>query len=515
MSARRSILGPALCLPLLAASGCYGSSSYGKSPNYAFFDVDGSGVPGYLTGYGTFRYTFEYDGRTEIREGKIARSIPLDGDVLRAHLEVTFYGCRRASADGELRFSAYDKSKTLALKLVEHPVSECGPDYKETVHIKKTGAAPGAVIEKKSGLRCTAECDLTVLPWSEIELAAETSGASLFVDFTITEQPLRGNDQSQGGDAQPLGDGALPAVVTAPVHKMIVRGPTQLGARIEYERCDPLGRCEQHPVLPAGALSGAWADGSGGLWTVGQGGEVWLGRGSDWTRRSPGPAVALSGVWGSSPSDVWAVGDQGTIVRWDGSRWTSYASGVTGALRAVSGCRAGDVWAVGKSGAGTGVVLRWDGAAWRTSYTGGDLYGVYCAATSDVWAVGASALLHWDGTSFTDCGGSALRTTFTAVHGAGPQAVWAVGSDAFNGVVYQWDGSAWKLRATRSGRASGVFALGPGNVWVTGERLLLHWNGFGWDDGSSDSTFTTVAGAAPDRFFFPRTDGFITRYQQP
>ena len=63
--------------------------------------------------------------------------------------------------------------------------------------------------------------------------------------------------------------------------------------------------------------------------------------------------------------------------------------------------------------------------------------------------------------------------------------------------------------------ASGVFALGPGNVWVTGERLLLHWNGFGWDDGSSDSTFTTVAGAAPDRFFFPRTDGFITRYQQP
>lgn len=500
MSAQRSMLCTVLCTPLLLSSGCFGSG-YGKSSNNAFFEVDGSGVPDYLTGYGTFRYTLEYDGKTETWENKYFKSVTLDGDVLRAHVEVTFYGCLRATADGELRFSAYDKSKTLTLKLVERPVSECGPGYKETVHIKKTGAAPGAVVEKKSGFRCTSECDLVVQPWADLELATETSGASLFVDWTVSEQPL--------------GDSPRSAVVTDPAPKLTVRGPTQLSARIEYERCGTTGLCEQHPVLPTGALSGAWADGSGGLWTVGQGGEVWLGRGTDWTRRSPGTTAALSGVWGATPTDVWVVGDQGTILRWDGSRWTPYASGVTGALRAVSGCKASDVWAVGRNSAGTGVVLRWDGAAWRTSYTGGDLYGVYCAAPNDVWAVGASALLRWDGTAFTDRGGSALRTTFVAVHGAGPQAVWAVGSDSFNGVVYQWDGTAWKLRATRSGRPSGVFALNPGNVWVAGTRLLAHFNGFDWDEGASASTFTTVAGAAPDRFFFPRSDGFITRYQQP
>jgi hypothetical protein len=67
----------------------------------------------------------------------------------------------------------------------------------------------------------------------------------------------------------------------------------------------------------------------------------------------------LFGIWGTSPTNIFAVGRSGQILRYNGSSWTRMASPTTRALGNVSGSSASDVWAVGDS-----VLLHFDGSAW-------------------------------------------------------------------------------------------------------------------------------------------------------
>jgi hypothetical protein len=149
-------------------------------------------------------------------------------------------------------------------------------------------------------------------------------------------------------------------------------------------------------------LQGVWADGPANGWAVGGASVVWRWDGARWNvisdaRRPAGPADNYNGVWGTSGS-VWVVGDASILrCRTLTSCSIDPAPG-GGALYGVWGSSATNVFAVGAGGR----ILRYDGSAWSamTSATQARLTRVWGSGPSDVWAIGDSVLVHYDGSSW-------------------------------------------------------------------------------------------------------------------
>jgi len=132
-----------------------------------------------------------------------------------------------------------------------------------------------------------------------------------------------------------------------------------------------------------------------------------------------------------------------------------------------------DVWAAGEGG-----VRHWDGSAWA-KVDGPMGSAVWAGAPNDVWVVGANGAWHWDGTTWAERG---QPGSLDAVWGADANHVWAVGSSlGRHGVVVRWDGTAWSPEPIDDpGPLTGVRGRGPNDVWVVGERSILHWDGTAW-----------------------------------
>jgi hypothetical protein len=134
-------------------------------------------------------------------------------------------------------------------------------------------------------------------------------------------------------------------------------------------------------------------------------------------------------------------------------------------LHSVAVVSANDVWAVGWS-----VILHWNGANWSVvpSVNPGnppDFRGVAAVATNDVWAVGRvqdaaspyynrALIEHWDGSSWSLVPSPPASTTFSellAVAAVSANDVWAVGDYSAPAPTYQrtliehWDGTAWSI----------------------------------------------------------------------
>jgi len=106
-------------------------------------------------------------------------------------------------------------------------------------------------------------------------------------------------------------------------------------------------------------------------------------------------------------------------------------SGTTSYVYGVWGSEASDVWAVGAYN-----MLHWNGSTWTSvpSGTGSYLYGVWGSGASDVWAVGFAAattsfrtVLHWNGSAWSSCLWSSTLKPLRGVWGSGASDVWAVG----------------------------------------------------------------------------------------
>lgn len=145
-------------------------------------------------------------------------------------------------------------------------------------------------------------------------------------------------------------------------------------------------------------------------------------------------------------------------------------------------------------------------AKWRATPNGissgktASLRGVWGTSASDVWAVGANTILHWNGTSWSEskiepaCGSPWL----TGVWGSSSSDVWATADGRASGAfgypsagVLHWDAATWTenrpcCRAPRPGdpgrtdRLFGVWGSGASDVWAFGVDILLHWNGKTW-----------------------------------
>lgn len=219
--------------------------------------------------------------------------------------------------------------------------------------------------------------------------------------------------------------------------------------------------------------------------------------------------------------------------RWHDGRWTVVQPApspdplTTGtALAALEALAPDDAWAAGRSYlaqegvvAGvqpTGALLEhWDGQQWRivdnpmSSADGAYLNDIKAIAANNLWAVGGQwneerqqtvpLVLHYDGTAWqvlpTPAGQA--PSALYAVHGSGPDDVWAVGAQTRTGtnlavpLVLHYDGTAWSLvddlPDVGNSRLEGVYAISPDNVWATGlfpvgseQAAFLHWDGTSW-----------------------------------
>lgn len=208
-------------------------------------------------------------------------------------------------------------------------------------------------------------------------------------------------------------------------------------------------------------MTGVWSDGPSNGWAVGNLSNVFRFTGASWTSVSDSlrPIAArdnYNAVWGSG-TNVWAVGDN-TILHCTALtaiscvNETAFGSGV---LLSVWGASASNVFAVGDGGR----ILRYTGSAWNamTSPTTRTLARISGTSATDIWAVGDSVLLHFDGTAWSnvpmtgDLAGARShvltpaerifnRPVGLALWARTPREVYL--SNLF-GTIYRYDGNGW------------------------------------------------------------------------
>jgi hypothetical protein len=227
---------------------------------------------------------------------------------------------------------------------------------------------------------------------------------------------------------------------------------------------NPDGPKEWEEVLSASEIDGvvlsAWGSSPANVFVVGGS----LGNGAEslvlnfdgrrWHRLSPGGTETYWWVGGTSASDVWMVGENGRITHWDGGVFSEHVSGVTAKLWGVWAASPTDVWVVGGTpGGGTSapndIVLHQDGNGWSQvalpgTPLGRALFKVWGTASDNLWAVGEyGTIWHRQGETWTLESAQynpplASGTLFT-VHGCSATEVYAVGGSS----VLHWDGTAW------------------------------------------------------------------------
>ena len=126
-----------------------------------------------------------------------------------------------------------------------------------------------------------------------------------------------------------------------------------------------------------------------------------------------GGSGSLYGVWGSSRSNVIAVGAGGRITRYNGTSWSAMTSPTSRNLSRVAGSGPNDVWAVGDS-----VLIHFDGSQWTSFPVSG----------RGPWLV------------------SRVPSPFQGLFQVG---LWVRGPKeayvgAENGTIARWDGAGWR-----------------------------------------------------------------------
>jgi hypothetical protein len=259
----------------------------------------------------------------------------------------------------------------------------------------------------------------------------------------------------------------------------------------------------------SGVLRGVAATSATEAWAVGDidNGKVLVERwdGTAWhlfPAPSPGnPDNGLAAISVLSPADIWAGGHhsaangsiQPLYEHWDGTNWNVVpeAPGTPnngGEIYGISAVATDDVWAVGYQGGQQfgqfdPLTEHWDGTSWQVVPAvlpppgANEFFGVYAAASTDVWAVGGAIsanvafMEHWDGTKWIlaqTISGASLH----GVSGTSPTDVWAVGNLETASMTEHWDGAAWTRQPTPNPNGNSflvaTLSLSPTESWAVG-----------------------------------------------
>jgi len=277
-------------------------------------------------------------------------------------------------------------------------------------------------------------------------------------------------------------------------------------------------------------LNGLWADPAGGALAVGVNGRVLIHDGNAWTPDSLGALLTFTDAWGTSMQNVYAVGHEldmafgtyhGVVYRYDGSDWTEvfrewdsgqivavwgagpaelYMVTAGGALITYGGTPADGSAGVGK-GAGvwgrsptdiivvgrvksTGYYSRGYSTTWDSAWLHEAYYpsGVWGDASGDIHVVDRwGSVFRFDGSTWETLRGGAPTQDLYAVHGSGPDDVYAVGDHS---VIQHYDGVGWKIFESPPPTVyplHSVFAFSSDDVMFGGAwGDVYHWHGGSW-----------------------------------
>jgi hypothetical protein len=230
-------------------------------------------------------------------------------------------------------------------------------------------------------------------------------------------------------------------------------------------------------------LASVWSDGNNKAWAVGNGNTIVRWDGAAWlkvsdTTSQQGPPDNYWGVWGSGV-DAWVVGDNSIIHCKIALSCTTESSG-GGALTGVWGSAANNIFAVGENGR----ILRYNGTSWTsmTSGTNRRLGRVTGSGPNDVWVVGDSVVLRYDGNA---------TGQWTFVQGTNKP------FDEFNDMRAHIPSAQERLPTTQQGQGSqfrflvgiGLWARGPNELYSGSDNggSIFRFNGSTWNNISTNS----------------------------
>ncbi len=290
------------------------------------------------------------------------------------------------------------------------------------------------------------------------------------------------------------------------------------------------------------------------VWAVG-----WLGgfaaiqrwNGSTWTKVTvpaiPGATQSrLLGIDAAGPTDIWAVGYaivadayKTVTMHWNGSAWSLVTSPnqalvgleVINAINDVSIVAANDVWAVGgdirnfNANTSEAVLMHWDGTKWTLvtpppesiATADASRNAVDASSSGDVWALGDTGELRWNGSQWRYAGISsqatvgvvALTTNNAWAVGTTPRRI--VGFEVFPADPYasQWNGNTWvrtSLPKVATGKGTGdtfvraVDALSATDIWAVGltgqGTYAVHYDGGAWNPSPTPDAVTDFGNIA-------------------
>lgn len=219
--------------------------------------------------------------------------------------------------------------------------------------------------------------------------------------------------------------------------------------------------------------------------------------GNTWTVDAPPaatPAVRiLQGVWSDGPKNAWAVGNSSTIFRYDGSAW-SVVSDVNRVITSVID-NYYTVWGSGSDvwiGGDLGITRCKSPTACAIESSGGAIFSIWGSSSSSIFAVGGGGQIRrYNGTSWSPMSSPTTRQ-LARVAGSGPNDVWAVGDS----VVLHYDGTSWSnvtlngignyyFSRSPSGLQSlfqlGLWVRGPKEVYLGGDNgIIVRFDGTEW-----------------------------------
>ena len=196
--------------------------------------------------------------------------------------------------------------------------------------------------------------------------------------------------------------------------------------------------------------------------------------------------LTLTSVWGASENDVW-IGTTGrslifnsVLLRFNGTAFTQINSTTFDDILDISGTAADDVWiAATLSDSSHQTLLHWDGAALVTATVPApttlraSFRALWPRTRSDVWLVGDSTLLRFDGTAWTKpptfSGQSFDNFRATVVAGSSDNEV-LVGGLQNDGL--RWDGASIKSASMPVFNALKRGSVGP--YWAIIDTSLVN-----------------------------------------
>jgi hypothetical protein len=220
----------------------------------------------------------------------------------------------------------------------------------------------------------------------------------------------------------------------------------------------------------------------------------------------------LIDMFAAADDDIWAIstGVDG-IYHYDGALWTRVTTAVSGLdCVAIGASSSSDVWIASRDSA-----LTWNAGlstflATATGFSAAK--DITSGASGSAWATDGNAIRQFDaGWKATP----AITGTVNALAAISANDVFAVGN---NNNFLRWTGSDWETVATPAelqGKAlSAVWASGPTDVFVAGDRVIAHWGGgTNWVVWPFDGeTFLELYGHSADDVFASGVGGVLQHF---